>query len=86
MNYAAREEKLAAWLEAERAMRSRLAPTGTVPLREVAQMHPHAFFDGIGKGELPRPPIASCWASSPSNGRPAISCSRARRTRRTTTR
>ncbi|WP_028241341.1 PaaI family thioesterase [Stutzerimonas azotifigens] len=57
MNYAEREEKLAAWLEAERAMRSRLAPTGTVPLREVAQMHPHAFFDGIGKGELPRPPI-----------------------------
>lgn len=57
MTHAEREDRLAAWLEAEREMRARLAPTGTVPLSDVVGMHPHDFFDSIGRGALPRPPM-----------------------------
>lgn len=52
-----REERLAAWHAAEHAMRARLAAPGTTSLAAVAEMTPQQFFDGIGNGELPCPPI-----------------------------
>ncbi|TLX58510.1 PaaI family thioesterase [Stutzerimonas nosocomialis] len=52
-----RAEKLAAWQQEEQDVRARLAPVGTLPLAEVAGMDPKDFFGGIGRGELPRPPI-----------------------------
>ncbi|CAD5108114.1 PaaI family thioesterase [Zestomonas carbonaria] len=52
-----REEKLAAWLAAEQAIRSRLAAPGTSSLAAVAEMAPMDFFDRIGNGELPCPPF-----------------------------
>lgn len=57
MNYADREERLAAWLDAEEALRGRLGPVGTVPLGEALTMSPLVFFDAIGQGEVPRPPM-----------------------------
>ncbi|MCY1277750.1 hypothetical protein D9M68_148450 [compost metagenome] len=65
-----REEKLASWLAAEQAIRAKLAAPGTTPLAAVAEMTPMEFFDRIGNGELPHPPIGELldfvpleWAS-----------------------
>lgn len=52
-----REEKIQAWLAEAADMRSRLAAPGTLSLKEVAGMSPQEFFDGIGNGTLPSPPI-----------------------------
>ncbi|MDH4582098.1 PaaI family thioesterase [Pseudomonas sp. BN415] len=51
-----REEKLQAWLVAEAEIRARLKP-GTMSIADVATLSPLEFFDGIGQGELPAPPI-----------------------------
>lgn len=65
MNYAEREERLAAWLDAEKVARAQLGPLGTVPLADAAAMAPQAFFDAIGKGELPRPPMGELMGFVP---------------------
>lgn len=65
MNYAEREARLATWLDAEETMRARLALPGTVPLAEVIAMSPTAFFDAIGQGELPPPPIGELMGFVP---------------------
>jgi len=56
MNDADREARLAAWLDAEEAVRARMGPVGTVPPGKALGMSPLDFFDAIGGGELPRPP------------------------------
>jgi uncharacterized protein (TIGR00369 family) len=70
MNDAEREARLAAWLSAEEVMRAQLGPVGTVPIADAIAMSPPAFFDAIGRGELPRPPMGELmdfvpveWAS-----------------------
>jgi uncharacterized protein (TIGR00369 family) len=65
MKYAEREERLATWLDAENAARAQLGTLGTVPLAEAAAMTPHAFFDAIGRGELPRPPMGELMGFVP---------------------
>ncbi|MGE8358748.1 PaaI family thioesterase [Pseudomonas sp.] len=57
MNTTTRDEKLAAWLAAEQAMRARLAQPGTLTLAQVSELQPQEFFDGIGNGDLPCPPF-----------------------------
>lgn len=52
-----REEKLNAWIAAEKARRRTLAAPGTLTLAEVSALSPQEFFDGIGSGQLPCPPI-----------------------------
>ncbi|MCQ4258130.1 PaaI family thioesterase [Stutzerimonas stutzeri] len=55
MNYADREARLAAWLDAEEAIRARMGPVGTVPPSKALGLAPLDFFEAIGRGELPRP-------------------------------
>ena len=64
MSESSREEKLQAWLEAERAMWARLKP-GTLSMSEVVQLSPREFFDGIGRGDLPSPPIGELMGFVP---------------------
>jgi uncharacterized protein (TIGR00369 family) len=52
-----REETLALWLQQEHDIRSRLGPAGTLSMAEVGALSPQQFFEGIGRGELPCPPI-----------------------------
>ncbi|KAF1052452.1 MAG: Proofreading thioesterase EntH [Stenotrophomonas maltophilia] len=52
-----REERLAAWEATAEAMLARLAAPGLMPLDELRSRSPQAFFDGIGNGELPVPPM-----------------------------
>lgn len=52
-----RDSRLAAWRAEEQAVRANLAAPGTLSLPEVAAMAPMDFFDRIGRGELPSPPI-----------------------------
>ncbi|VXC49716.1 PaaI family thioesterase [Pseudomonas sp. 8Z] len=52
-----RDTRLATWIAEEQAVRSKLAAPGTLTLAQVAAMTPMDFFDGIGQGELPSPPI-----------------------------
>ncbi|MDU9414631.1 PaaI family thioesterase [Pseudomonas sp. zfem005] len=64
MSESSREEKLQAWLEAERSMLERLKP-GTLSMSEVVQLSPREFFDGIGRGDLPSPPIGELMGFVP---------------------
>lgn len=57
MSIPSREEKLAEWLAAEQAMRASLGAPGSMSLAQVSELLPQEFFDGIGRGELPSPPI-----------------------------
>jgi uncharacterized protein (TIGR00369 family) len=57
MPHLSRDARLATWIAEEQAVRSRLAAPGTLTLAEVAAMAPMDFFDGIGRGDLPSPPI-----------------------------
>ncbi|WP_342245858.1 PaaI family thioesterase [Pseudomonas sp. OTU5201] len=59
-----REEKLQAWLAAEAEIRARLKP-GTMSIADVATLSPLEFFDGIGQGELPAPPIGELMGFVP---------------------
>ena len=54
-----RETTLAQWIAEEDAMRARLAEPGSLSLAEVSALSPSEFFDGIGNGELPSPPIGT---------------------------
>jgi uncharacterized protein (TIGR00369 family) len=60
-----RDEKIQAWLAAAQDMQARLAEPGTLSLKEVAGMSPQEFFDGIGSGQLPSPPINGPMAMVP---------------------
>jgi uncharacterized protein (TIGR00369 family) len=57
MHSPSREETLILWQEQETAIRARLGKSGSMDLAEVAQLTPQAFFDGIGNGLYPHPPI-----------------------------
>lgn len=57
MSSQTRDEKIQAWLADAQEMRAHMAPPGTLSLKEVASMSPQEFFDGIGSGQLPAPPI-----------------------------
>jgi uncharacterized protein (TIGR00369 family) len=57
MQTTSREETLALWLTQEQAMRARLGKAGSMSLLDVAQLTPQEFFDGIGNGLYPHPPI-----------------------------
>jgi uncharacterized protein (TIGR00369 family) len=57
MQSLSREEKISLWLAQEQAIRARLGKAGTTPLAQVSQMTPTEFFEGIGNGTLPHPPI-----------------------------
>jgi uncharacterized protein (TIGR00369 family) len=52
-----REETLAHRLAQEQDMRARLGKAGSMSLIDVAQLTPQEFFDGIGNGLYPHPPI-----------------------------
>lgn len=52
-----REQKIAAWEAAATQRRQRLAEPGVISLQELRGKTPQEFFDGIGAGELPAPPI-----------------------------
>ncbi len=55
----ATQELIALWQAQEQAMRARLAGPGTLTLAQVSALSPSEFFDGIGNGELPSPPIGT---------------------------
>lgn len=57
MQSTSREEILALWQAQEEQMRARLGKAGSMSLAEVAQLTPQEFFDGIGNGVYPHPPI-----------------------------
>lgn len=57
MNDMSREQKIAVWEAAAAEMRQRLAEPGVIGLQALRSMSPLAFFEGIGNGELPSPPI-----------------------------
>ena len=57
MHNPSREETLARWHSQEEAIRARLGKSGSIDLAEVAQLTPEEFFDGIGNGVYPHPPI-----------------------------
>ena len=57
MTTPAREEKLNAWLAAERALRATLGAPGSMSLAQVSELQPEEFFDRIASGELPSPPF-----------------------------
>lgn len=59
MQTLSREEKLNQWRQEEQAIRERLGAAGTMRLTEVASLEPSEFFDGIGRGDLPCPPIGA---------------------------
>ena len=54
---ASHEHTLARWLAQEQDIRSRLGKAGSMSLAEVAQLTPQEFFDGVGAGLYPHPPI-----------------------------
>jgi uncharacterized protein (TIGR00369 family) len=54
-----REATLAQWIAQEQAMRTRLAGPGSLPMADVIALSPTEFFEGIGNGELPSPPIGA---------------------------
>ncbi|MCI8210418.1 thioesterase [Pseudomonas sp. S25] len=57
MSTLSRDEKLSLWLQEEKAIRDRLGAAGTLRMADVAALEPYEFFEGIGRGELPCPPI-----------------------------
>jgi uncharacterized protein (TIGR00369 family) len=64
MSDLSREEKLQAWLATEAEIRARLKP-GTMSIADVAMLSPLEFFDGIGRGECPAPPIGELMGFVP---------------------
>jgi hypothetical protein len=54
-----RDATLAQWIAQEQVMRDRLAAPVSLSLAEVSALSPAEFFDGIGNGELPSPPIGT---------------------------
>lgn len=54
-----RDEKLASWRQAEADKRATLASPGVIGMATVMNMTPAAFFDGIGAGQLPAPPLGA---------------------------
>ncbi|WP_122316421.1 PaaI family thioesterase [Pseudomonas cichorii] len=72
MQNLSRDEKLALWIEEERYMRTRLAPPGTTSLAEVAALEPFDFLEGIGRGELPCPPIGDLMDFIPLQWQPGL--------------
>lgn len=54
-----RDATLAQWIAQEQAMRSRLAGPGSLSMAEVSALSPAEFFQGIGDGALPSPPIGA---------------------------
>ncbi|BAN47688.1 PaaI family thioesterase [Metapseudomonas resinovorans] len=64
MSDMSREEKLQVWLAAEAEIRARLKP-GTMAIADVAALNPLEFFDGIGSGEFPAPPIGELMGFVP---------------------
>ncbi|AZC27643.1 MULTISPECIES: PaaI family thioesterase [Pseudomonas] len=59
MQSPSRDTLLAQWQDQEQAMRTRLAGPGSLPLAQVSELTPQEFFEGIGNGELPSPPIGT---------------------------
>lgn len=59
MQSPSRAATLAQWIAQEQAMRARLARPGSLSMAEVSALTPAEFFEGIGNGELPSPPIGS---------------------------
>jgi len=57
MNSTSREDTIALWLAQEQEVRARLGKAGSMNLADVAQLTPQEFFDGIGNGVYPHPPI-----------------------------
>ncbi len=57
MQNLSREEKLATWVAAEQTRRAGLAAPGIMTLEQVSKLEPQEFFNRIGNGELPSPPI-----------------------------
>lgn len=57
MQSPSRDALLAQWQAQEQAMRSRLGGPGNLTLAQVSELTPQEFFEGIGNGELPSPPI-----------------------------
>ncbi len=57
MQSTSREEILALWQAQEAQVRARLGKAGSMSLTDVAQLTPEEFFDGIGNGVYPHPPI-----------------------------
>lgn len=52
-----RQQRLLNWLQAEQAIRGRLANPGTITLEQASKLSPKEFFDAIGNGDLPCPPF-----------------------------
>lgn len=52
-----RDEKRAAWQQSEADRRATLGPPGIIGMAEVMQLSPTQFFDNIGAGRLPAPPM-----------------------------
>ena len=65
MTALSRDARLATWIAEEQAIRSQLAAPGTLSLAQVAAMAPMDFFAGIGRGELPSPPIGAVLDFTP---------------------
>lgn len=65
MSTQTRDEKLSLWLEEERAIRESLGAAGTMRLADVALLEPREFFEGIGRGDLPCPPIGELMDFTP---------------------
>lgn len=59
MQSPSRDATLAQWIAQEQAMRARLAGPGSLSMDEVSALSPAEFFEGIGNGELPSPPIGT---------------------------
>ncbi|MFJ3481801.1 PaaI family thioesterase [Pseudomonas sp. NPDC090202] len=57
MQSPSREETLALWQQQETDIRARLGKAGSMRLSDVAQLTPEEFFNGIGEGIYPHPPI-----------------------------
>ena len=52
------DEQAAVWDAQLREVRARLAPIGVAPLKELRTRSGVEFFEAIGRGELPTPPIS----------------------------
>ncbi|MDR9749995.1 PaaI family thioesterase [Pseudomonas sp. SZMC_28357] len=67
-----REITLARWIAEEQAMRARLAGPGSLSMAQVRDLTPQEFFDGIGRGELPSPPIGTLMDFIPLEWSPGL--------------
>ena len=57
--------KLEQWMNDERAMRDRLGPTGVATKEQLRDRSGIEFLEGIGRGELPGPPIGELMGFLP---------------------